>query len=73
MRCRTKEGKLRLVHEGVEYHLDGNGLDLPDELAESIRPHRNVVVESEPAPPRRSEGRRGSRKPSADEESEDAE
>jgi len=44
-RCRTKVGVLRLRHEGEDFVLDGNGLDLPDELAESIRSHVNVVVE----------------------------
>lgn len=50
-RCRTKAGELRLRHEGQDYLLDANGLDLPDDLAESIRPHVNVVVEDVPAPP----------------------
>jgi len=43
--CRTKTGELRLRHEGKDFLLDGNGSDLPDELAESIRSHVNVVVE----------------------------
>ncbi len=52
MKCRTKSGSLRLYHKGTEYMLDGNGLDLPADLAESIRPHVNVVVgDSPPTPP----------------------
>lgn len=43
-RCRTKEGELTLYYEGTHYRLDAEGLDLPDELAESIRPHVNVIV-----------------------------
>lgn len=53
--CRTKRGTLRVVHEGVEYVLDESGLELPDEIAETIRPHANVLVgfddpTPEPAP-----------------------
>lgn len=49
MRCRTKEGELRLLYEDKEYLLDVVGLDLPDDLAESIRGHVNVIVEPLPA------------------------
>lgn len=42
--CRAKRGTLRVVHEGLEYVLDGSGLEIPDEVAESIRPHSNVIV-----------------------------
>jgi hypothetical protein len=45
MLCRTKAGTLRLVWNGEEILLDPNGRDLPDALAESIRPHVNVMVD----------------------------
>ncbi len=44
MRCRTKSGTLKIYHEGEHHVLDGNGLDLPDELVESLRSHVNVIV-----------------------------
>jgi hypothetical protein len=51
MFCRTKEGTLRLVHEGEEIILDIEGRDLPAALAESIRTHVNVVVGEKAHPP----------------------
>lgn len=48
--CATKAGTLRLVWQGEELVLDGNGRDLPTELAEDIRGHVNVVVEASPSP-----------------------
>jgi len=56
--CRTKTGALRLRHEGEDFVLDGNGLDLPDELAESIRSHVNVVVEDVVEKPYQRQARR---------------
>jgi hypothetical protein len=56
MFCRTRVGSLRLYWEGREYLLDPNGAELPDDLAENIRPHVNVVVEAPvpaPEPPRK--------------------
>lgn len=50
--CRTKAGELRLRHEGEDFLLTADGLDLPDDLAESIRPHVNVVVEEAAAAPK---------------------
>jgi len=49
-RCRTKAGTLPLRYEGSDYLLDGDGLLLPDDLAESIRGHVNVIVEDDPHP-----------------------
>lgn len=48
--CRTRSGTLRLVWHGEEILLDAEGRDLPDALAEDIRPHVNVVVVEEAAP-----------------------
>lgn len=56
--CATKSGVLRLYHEGQEYLLDSSGTDLPEELADSIRTHVNVVVEESlptPKPKNRAE------------------
>lgn len=64
-RCRTKAGEMKLRHEGKDYLLDVGGLDLPDDLAESIRPHVNVVFEDAPPQAQRSARR------SKDGESED--
>ncbi len=46
-RCRTKAGSLKLRHEGKDYLLDGEGMSLPDDLAESIRSHVNVIHEDD--------------------------
>lgn len=48
MRCRTREGELKLAYQGKRYLLDPNGLDLPADLAESIRGHVNVIVGPDP-------------------------
>jgi len=74
-RCRTKTGELKLRHEGEDYLLTAEGLDLPDDLAESIRPHVNVIVEDAPARPEKSstsaKGKRASSKTSAGDEVDD--
>ena len=49
--CRTNAGVLRLYYKGEEILLDAEGRELPDGLAEEIRPHVNVVVDD--ATPRR--------------------
>ena len=49
-RCRTKAGELHLRHEGKDYLLVGKGLSLPYDMAESIRPHVNVVHEDDEVP-----------------------
>ena len=50
--CRTRAGTLRLYHEGQWIDLvDHEARELPDELAESIRTHVNVVVEDAAPPP----------------------
>lgn len=61
MRCATKQGTLRVrTAGGEEYILDTNGLDLPDDLAESIRGNVNVVVvDAGPVEPERARPRRG--------------
>ncbi len=53
--CCTKTGTLRLYHEGKDFLLDCAGLDLPEELAESIRTHVNVVVDGPPPEPPKAE------------------
>ena len=54
--CRTKAGTLRLVWQGEEIILDGNGRELSADLAADIQGHVNVIVggerkaEPEPTP-----------------------
>ena len=51
--CRTKAGTLRLVWQGEEILLDGNGRNLSADLAADIQGHVNVIVGGErvaPAP-----------------------
>lgn len=65
MRCRTKTGTLKLYYGGEHHLLDTAGMEVPNDVAESLRGHVNVIVgdkKPEPENAHETERKSGGRK-----------